>query len=136
MCLQVSPDKEDLQAATAVPAAPRYVVLVSGFKDTDEDALKEFFQSRRHSGGGPVDNIDFRKDTGEAVVTFLNEAGRYVLYNNIVYLKLFLPIIIFFILVLICVTDGAIYARVIIHFGIKNCVTMLCVTIVVCSVKA
>ena len=59
------------------PATSWNVVLVSGIKDTkDKDTLKEFFECKRRSRGGPVANIDYRKDTGEAVVTYFSEEGR------------------------------------------------------------
>lgn len=74
----------DGPSAAVSPAASWNVILVSGIKDTtDKDTLKEFFECKRRSGGGPVDNIDYRKDKGEAVVTFFSEEGRHILYNYI-----------------------------------------------------
>ena len=76
----------DGPSAAVSPAASWNVILVSGIKNTtDKDTLKEFFECKRRSGGGPVDNIDYRKDKGEAVVTFFSEEGRHVLYNLLIW---------------------------------------------------
>ena len=49
-------------------------ILVSGFPDgTTESELTVYFQSKRSSGGGDVERIEF--DGGQAMVTFEDVKG-------------------------------------------------------------
>ena len=74
MCLQVVFQEADVLAAAVSPAASRNVVSVNGIDDaTDEDPFKVFLECNGRSGGGSM-------DTGEEVVAYLNEGGKYVLY--------------------------------------------------------
>lgn len=70
---------------TTVPSAtPGNVILVTGIKSTtDEGLLRLFFQSRRRSGGGPVDEVMYKRFKGEATITFKKTEGNlYMPYTN------------------------------------------------------
>ncbi|KAI0210543.1 hypothetical protein LSAT2_004740 [Lamellibrachia satsuma] len=63
-----------VESAALPVSTPTTAILVSGIKQTtDEEVLKLFFQSNRRSGGGLVKNVDYRKSTGQAVITFYND---------------------------------------------------------------
>ena len=67
----------DLPLSTSTTA-----ILVSGIKQTtDEEVLKLFFENRRRSGGGPVQNVDYRKSTGRAVITFYDDKGILAMFK-------------------------------------------------------
>ena len=58
-----SSDESELQSCT---------IEVSGVnKNSSRETVKMFFESRRKSGGGKVDNIWFNKENGHYVITFL-----------------------------------------------------------------
>ena len=69
---------------TSPAAVTRHIVLVSGLTDRiDENTLRRHIQDKRRVGGGVVSKIDFRRDRGEAVVTYSSQTGREVLQCNI-----------------------------------------------------
>ena len=58
-----SSDESELQSCT---------IEVSGVNEnTSQETVKMFFESRRKSGGGKVDNVWFNKENGHYVITFL-----------------------------------------------------------------
>ena len=44
---------------------------------TTKDSLLNYFENKRRSGGGEVESVDFRSDTGVAFVTFVDVNGKY-----------------------------------------------------------
>ena len=53
-------------------------VCVSGLDDTiTEDAIQNFFENKRHSGGGPISDIDLQTDIGICIIQFENSRGIY-----------------------------------------------------------
>ena len=58
------------------PAAPRNVVVVTGINQkTEKETLKMWFENKKRSSGGPVDNIDYKRFKHEATITFRNVEG-------------------------------------------------------------
>ena len=63
-----SSDESELQSCT---------IEVSGVsKNTSQETVKMFFESRRKSGGAKVDNIWFNKENGHYVITFLERERK------------------------------------------------------------
>ncbi len=58
--------------------------------NTTEDSVWNYFENKRRSGGGAVETVDLRSDTGVAFVTFKDDNGKlfiliyllFVSYNN------------------------------------------------------
>ncbi|KAI0221556.1 hypothetical protein LSAT2_027126 [Lamellibrachia satsuma] len=68
-------DTPGVKARAPVPVslAPRNVVLVRGINQkTTKGLLTMFFQSKKRSGGGPLENVDYRIFRHEATLTFYN----------------------------------------------------------------
>ena len=64
------------KAPAPCPAAPRNMVVVRGINEkTEKETLKMFFQSKKRSSGGPMDNIDYNRFKHEATITFWNVEG-------------------------------------------------------------
>ena len=76
------------------PAAPRNVVIVKGINQkTDQETLEMFFESKKRSSGGPVDNVDYKRIKQEATVTFHNVEGTlYIVfvYKNYRYIYIYI----------------------------------------------
>ena len=52
-------------------------VEVSGVnKDTSQETLKMFFQSRRKTGGAKIDDLWYNKSTGNYIITFEERHGK------------------------------------------------------------
>ena len=52
-------------------------IKVSGLAaKTTEDSILNYFENKRRSGGGEVESVDLRSDTGVAVVTFKDASGK------------------------------------------------------------
>ena len=63
-------DESELQSCT---------IEVGGVnKNTSEETVKMFFENRRKSGGGKMDNIWFNKETGNYIITFLTREGELI----------------------------------------------------------
>ncbi|XP_070539471.1 protein mono-ADP-ribosyltransferase PARP14-like [Ptychodera flava] len=61
------PDEKDMEGAVQVDPCK---ILVTGFKkDTSKETLELYFESKRKSGGGPVEEIEMRDD-GTFVIKF------------------------------------------------------------------
>ena len=45
-------------------------------KETSQETLKMFFENRRKSGGGQIENVWFNKSNGNYVITFKNREGK------------------------------------------------------------
>ena len=43
---------------------------------TTEDSILNYFENKRRSGGGEVEKVDLRKETGTAFVTFKDANGK------------------------------------------------------------
>ena len=70
------------RAAVPVSSAPRNVVLVRGISQTTtKELLTMFFQSKKRSGGGPLENVDYRTLNNEATLTFCNIEGTVCVVN-------------------------------------------------------
>ena len=64
------------RAAVPVSSAPSNMVLVRGISlKTTKELLTMFFQSKKRSGGGPLENVDYRIVKHEATLTFCNIEG-------------------------------------------------------------
>ena len=64
------------RAPVPVSSAPRNVVLVRGISQTTtKELLTMFFHSKKRSGGGPLENVDYRIFRHEATLTFCNTEG-------------------------------------------------------------
>ena len=64
------------RVAVPVSSAPSNVVLVRGISQTTtKELLTMFFQSTKRSGGGPLENVDYRTFKSEATLTFYNTEG-------------------------------------------------------------
>jgi len=51
------------------------IIIVSGIlPSTSEDAVVNYFENSRRSGGGEISNVDYTAD-GEAIITFLEVKG-------------------------------------------------------------
>ena len=44
--------------------------------NTSQDALEFFFENRRRSGGGPIEELEYDPDTKSAVITFEDPEGQ------------------------------------------------------------
>ena len=44
--------------------------------NTNEEWIWLYFENKRRSGGGEVENVDFRRDAGVAFVTFKDADGK------------------------------------------------------------
>ena len=44
---------------------------------TTKDSILNYFENKRRSEGGEVENVDFRSDTGVAFVTFVDVNGKW-----------------------------------------------------------
>ena len=44
--------------------------------NTSQDALEFFFENRRRSGGGPIEELEYDPDTKSAVITFEDPEGE------------------------------------------------------------
>ena len=44
---------------------------------TTKDPILNYFENKHRSGGGEVESVDFRSDTGVAFVTFADVNGKY-----------------------------------------------------------
>ena len=65
----------DAYTTQPLPHADR-TVLVRGISPTTEkEVLRIFFQSKRRSQGGKIDNIVYTKSKGEATITFQKREG-------------------------------------------------------------
>ena len=52
-------------------------ILIEGLKlNIEKDMLELFFESKRHSGGGEIEEIKMYQKTGRAIIRFVNSAGR------------------------------------------------------------
>ena len=52
-------------------------VMVTGLATkTTEDSILNYFENKRRSGGGEVENVDFQHDKGVAFVTFEDANGE------------------------------------------------------------
>ena len=49
---------------------PRAIRVQGICKDTSEELLQLFFENRRKSGGGDLENVDYHNEEGIAVITF------------------------------------------------------------------
>ena len=60
---------------------PYYLLQqVSGFEpSTTKDTLEYYFENKRRSSCGPVEDVTFNKQEGYALVTFKNKAGNEIL---------------------------------------------------------
>ena len=55
----------------------RITIIASGISpSTTEDAVRNYFENSRRSGGGEVCDIDFNSDEGNAVITFTEVEGN------------------------------------------------------------
>ena len=53
------------------------VVEVSGLSpQTTEDAVCNYFENTRRSGGGDIEHMDIQRESGVAVVTFVQLEGN------------------------------------------------------------
>jgi len=51
------------------------IIIVSGISpSTSEDAVENYFENSRRSGGGEISNVHYTAD-GEAIITFLEVKG-------------------------------------------------------------
>lgn len=58
---------------------PKYFVRVTGFStNTTQDALLNFFENTRRSGGGDIKDIQFNYDEGFADIIFCSNNGKYL----------------------------------------------------------
>lgn len=56
-----------------------YTIEVSGISpDTTKDALFNFFENKRRSGGGRVEDIQYYEDDGLAEITFSFSEGLFI----------------------------------------------------------
>lgn len=54
------------------------VIEVSGLApNTTQDAIWNYFENKRRSGGGEIENVELQPDLGKALVTFLNAKGNH-----------------------------------------------------------
>ena len=52
-------------------------IEVSGVnKETSQETLKMFFENRRKSGGGQIEDVWFNKSNGNYIITFENREGK------------------------------------------------------------
>ena len=52
-------------------------IEVSGVnKETSQETLKMFFENRRKSGGGQIEDVWFNKSNGNYIITFKNREGK------------------------------------------------------------
>ncbi len=66
-----SEDESDVQS---------YTIEVYGVKKkTSEETLHMFFQSRRRSGGGPIEQLWFNKENNSYMITFKDRQGETLL---------------------------------------------------------
>ena len=64
------------RAPAPLPLTPSNVILVRGISQmTTKELLTMFFQSKKRSGGGPLENVDYRTFNNEATLTFCNIEG-------------------------------------------------------------
>ena len=61
----------------AAPRAERNVKLeITGIpENTKEEHLNLYFEATKHSGGGPIEDMDFDSETGTAIITFKDNEG-------------------------------------------------------------
>ena len=68
-------DESELQSCT---------IEVGGVnKNTSQEAVKRFFETRRRSGGGKVNDIWFNKETGNYIITFQLREGEPIESNKV-----------------------------------------------------
>ena len=54
------------------------IVISDILPSTTEDAVSNYFENARRSGGGDVHKIEYNRDIGEAVIMFLEVKGTSV----------------------------------------------------------
>lgn len=61
------------------------MIKVTNIPDgTSKDALLFFFENRRKSGGGSVEDLEYDPDTKSAVITFEEPEGKISLLNHMI----------------------------------------------------
>lgn len=60
---------------------PRRTIEVHGLAANEEEGLiTMFFQNKKRSGGGHIEDFEFNPVLGVAYITFANPEGRYIVY--------------------------------------------------------
>ena len=65
----------DTDTTQPLPDADRTVLVRGIALTTEKEVLRLFFQSKRRSQGGKIDNIVYTKSKGEATITFQKREG-------------------------------------------------------------
>lgn len=69
-------DEENMEEEDSSPDENDIIIIVSGISpSTTEDAVRNYFENSRRSGGGEVSSIAY-SDDGETVITFLEVKGK------------------------------------------------------------
>ena len=55
-----------------------FSVEVKGLGDnTNKDTIQLYFENKRRSGGGPVEELNYDKGSGVAIITFSEAEGEF-----------------------------------------------------------
>ena len=65
----------DTDTTRPLPDADRTVLVRGIALTTEKEVLRLFFQSKRRSQGGKIDNVVYTKSKGEATITFQKREG-------------------------------------------------------------
>ena len=67
-------DEPELQSCT---------IDVSGVnKNTSQETVKMFFENRKKSGGGKIEDMWYNNSNGNYVITFTPREGKFLIYLN------------------------------------------------------
>lgn len=84
--LTVTPRSTAVEPCNEKEAQESRTIEVTGLSaTTTKDAISNFFENKRRSGGGEIESVDFNSDQATAVITFTKAESKSVV--NVIHLS-------------------------------------------------